>query len=160
LLGVGAVGGGEGQVDAGLLRLVPERHECRGDGGVHDDRAVARIGGAVEGAQPHLDPGALVVGGGGAVVAGAVGTGQGGGRLREGGDVHAALGAARAFGDLPDVATRCDGGPAAVRADRCPGGRGDILRRHRGREIGRASCRERGWVWVVGGSWERNERER
>src|SRR5699024_9330772 len=122
LLGVRAVGGGEGQVDAGLLRFVPERHERRGDGGVHDDRAAVRIGGVVEGAQAHLDTGALVVGGGGAVVAGAVGTGQGGGRRREGGDVHAALGAAGAFGDLSDVATRCDGGSAAVRAGRCPGG--------------------------------------
>src|SRR5699024_84705 len=122
LLGVRAVGGGEGQVDAGLLRFVPERHERRGDGGVHDDRAAARIAGSVEGTQPHLDAGALVVGGRGAVVAGAVGAGQGRRRLRERGDVHAALGAAGAFGDLPDVATGCDGGPSAVRAGRCPGG--------------------------------------
>src|SRR5699024_7905421 len=123
----------EGQVDAGLFRLVPERHERGSNGGVHDDRTAARIGGAVEGAQPHLDTGALVVGGSGAAVAGAVGAGQGRRRLREGGDVHAALSAAGAFGDLPDVATRCDGGPAAVRAGRCPDSRGDILGRHRGR---------------------------
>src|SRR5699024_4527520 len=133
LLGVGPVGGSQRQLQALLLGLVPELHERRGDGRVHDDRTTVDVGGAVQGAQAHLDAGALVVGGGGAVVAGAVRAGQRRRRLRQRGDVHAGVAGAGsggivtgigAFGDLADLPAGGDRGALAAVAVRVPGRRG------------------------------------
>src|SRR5699024_8984887 len=113
------VGGRQRLVAPLLLDLVPERHELRGDGGVHDDRPATHIRGPVQLAQAHVDTVTLIVGGGGAVIGSPVGTGQGRGRLGQRFDVHTTLLSAGALGDRPDLAAGVDRGAGAVLGSRC-----------------------------------------